>query len=407
MMVDQQSKTKKRIVLLGVASGMIALLLAFLTLGFNEFYKLKLETINKLETQTDMLIFGVGPALIFDDKDAADKTLESLRSDRSINRVRIYNTKGQEFTSFIALDQDGDIHFKKDIIYQNDKIGRLEIDARYAGLTDRFKNYIIIVLIIFVLSIPITFVLSAPLRDQVSQAVGQLSEMTSSLERSNKELETLLYIVSHDLKEPLRSIEYFTTAVKEDYFDKLDDKSKDYFNRVITAAGRMRLLLDDILMMSRARRMKPPDEIVNGEDLVNEALARLEGKIKQVNAKITISKEFPMYKVERIWATQALLNLIANALKFTNNGQVPHIEISPYKENGIIGIVVADRGPGVPPEFAKKIFELFQRAVDRDVEGTGAGLAIVLEVAHRHNGNAWVRPREGGGSEFIITFAKN
>ena len=406
MTEDQQARTRKRIILLGIASAVIALLLAFLALGVYEFYKLKEETVNKLESQTDMLIFGVGPALMFEDKDAANKTLESLRSDRSINRVRIYNAKGQEFSSFIGNDNDGDIHFKKDIVYQNEKMGRLEIDARYAGLTDRFRNYIIIVFIVFILSIPITFILSAPLRNQASKSVVQLSEITTSLERSNRELETLLYIVSHDLKEPLRSIEYFSTSVKEEYFDKLDDKAKDYFGRVIMAASRMRLLLDDILMMSRARRMKLPDEMVNGESIINEALARLEGKIKQVNARITVAQEFPMYKVERIWATQAILNLIANALKFTNEGQVPNIEISPYHENGQIGIMVSDRGPGVPAEFTKKIFELFQRAVERNVEGTGAGLAIVLEVAHRHNGNAWVRPREGGGSEFIITFVK-
>ncbi len=406
MTEDQQAKTRKRIILLGIASAVIALLLAFLTLGFYEFYKLKEETVNKLESQTDMLIFGVGPALMFDDRDSADKTLESLRSDRSINRVRIYNTKGQEFTSFIALDQDGDIHFKKDIIYQNEKIGRLEIDARYVGFVDRFRNYFIIILIIFIFSIPITFILSAPLRNQVSKAVGQLSELTTRLEQSNGELETLLYIVSHDLKEPLRSIEYFSTSVKEEYFNKLDDKGKDYFDRVILAASRMRLLLDDILMMSRARRMKPPDEMVNGENIINDALARLEGKIKQVNARITIAKEFPKYKVERMWATQAVLNLIANALKFTNEGEVPNIEICPYNEKGQTGIMVSDRGPGVPPEHTRKIFELFQRAVERKVEGTGAGLAIVLEVAHRHNGDAWVQPREGGGSEFIITFAK-
>jgi len=406
MTQDQQAQTRKRIILLGIASAVIALLLAFLTLGFYEFYKIKQEAVNKLESQTDMLIFGVGPALMFEDKDTANTTLESLRSDRSINRVRIYNTKGQEFTSFIALDRDGDVHFKKDIIYRNEKIGRLEIDARYVGLAERFRNYIIIVFIIFIISIPITFVLSAPLRNQVSKAVGLLSETTASLERSNRELETLLYIVSHDLKEPLRSIEYFSTSVKEEYFDKLDEKGKDYFDRVIAAANRMRLLLDDILMMSRARRMKSPDEMVNGENIINEALARLEGKIKQVNAKITIAQEFPMYKVERIWATQAILNLIANALKFTNEGEAPNIEICPYREKGQIGIMVSDRGPGVPPEYTKKIFELFQRAVDRKVEGTGAGLAIVLEVAHRHNGDAWVQPREGGGSEFIITFAK-
>jgi two-component system sensor histidine kinase/response regulator len=245
------------------------------------------------------------------------------------------------------------------------------------------------------------------IQNELKQASRLADIGTKNLEQSNRELETLLYIVSHDLKEPLRSIEYFSTSVKDEYLANLDEKGKDHFGRVIMAASRMRLLLDDILMTSRARRMKLPDEIVNGKNLISEALSRLEGKIKQVNAKINIAKEFPMYKVERVWATQAVLNLIANALKFTNEGEAPDIEICPYRENGHVGIMVADRGPGVPPEYDKKIFELFQRAVDRKVEGTGAGLAIVLEVARRHNGDAWVQPREGGGSEFIITFAKD
>src|ERR1700722_18494747 len=100
--VQEAEITKKKILLIGIASGVIALLLAFLALGVYEFYKIKQEATTKLESQADMLIFGVGPALMFEDKDAADKTLESLRSDRSINRVRIYNTKGKEFTSFIV-----------------------------------------------------------------------------------------------------------------------------------------------------------------------------------------------------------------------------------------------------------------------------------------------------------------
>jgi signal transduction histidine kinase len=101
-------------------------------------------------------------------------------------------------------------------------------------------------------------------------------------------------------------------------------------------------------------------------------------------------------------------NLVANALKFTRPNEPPEIEIAPYHANGTapaeVGLVVRDRGSGVAPEHAERIFQLFQRAVGREVEGTGAGLAIVRQVAERHGGRAWVQPREGGGAEFILTF---
>jgi signal transduction histidine kinase len=167
-------------------------------------------------------------------------------------------------------------------------------------------------------------------------------------------------------------------------------------------------LLDDILALSRSQRIGPPTEIVDGEVIVLEALKRLEAKITATHAQIRVAKNFDGLRVDRIWATQAIYNLIANALKFNRNGDPPDVEIEPFRPDGsnseAAGIAVRDRGPGVPKEHAERIFQLFQRAVGREIEGTGAGLAIVRQIAERHGGNAWVEQREGGGSEFIITF---
>jgi signal transduction histidine kinase len=108
---------------------------------------------------------------------------------------------------------------------------------------------------------------------------------------------------------------------------------------------------------------------------------------------------------------EVLFHLIGNALKFTVDGAAPMVEIAafgttpdPDCREGEAGFVVRDRGPGVPAESRERIFNLFRRAVGRQVPGTGVGLAIVREVAERHRGRAFVRPREGGGSEFIVTF---
>ena len=114
-------------------------------------------------------------------------------------------------------------------------------------------------------------------------------------------------------------------------------------------------------------------------------LRRLDDKIKEAGATVQVAKDLPRLKGNRTWATQGVYNLITNALKFHHNGQAPEVEIAPYhptvEDGPVAGIVVRDRGPGVAPEHAERIFELFQRAVGRKVEGTGAGLAIVRQVA--------------------------
>jgi signal transduction histidine kinase len=222
----------------------------------------------------------------------------------------------------------------------------------------------------------------------------------------NRELETILYVISHDLREPLRAIEQFSRVVIDRYSERVDARGRDLLARTARAAVRMRTLLDDLLELSRARRVRPPDDGVDGAEIVAEALDRLSTRIEETGAKVRIARDLARVRADRTWAVAALYNLLANALKFTREGERPQIEIAPYRDarDGTTGFRVLDKGPGVAPEHAERIFRLFQRAVGREVEGTGAGLAIVAAVAERHGGRAWVQPRDGGGSEFIITF---
>jgi signal transduction histidine kinase len=244
----------------------------------------------------------------------------------------------------------------------------------------------------------------------LQKEIAERGRARAEIAAKNRDLETLLYVTSHDLREPLRAIENFSRIVHDRYKNQLDAKGQDFLQRVIQGAQRLNRLLDDILALSRSQRIGPPAETVEGEVIVVEALKRLEAKIDLTKAQIRVGKNFDGLRVDKIWATQAIYNLIANALKFTRNGEPPNIEIEPYRSNGAgsdgLGITVRDRGPGVPEEHAERIFQLFQRAVGREVEGTGAGLAIVRQIAERHGGNAWVRPREGGGAEFVITFSR-
>jgi PAS domain S-box-containing protein len=237
----------------------------------------------------------------------------------------------------------------------------------------------------------------------------RVQERTAEILKKTRDLETLLYVTSHDLREPLRSIENFSRMVQDRYADRLDEKGQDFLRRVVRGAQRMDRLMTDILALSRAQRMDLPAEEVEGERIVEEALLRLSDKIKETGATVQVVKPLPRFRANSTWATQGVYNLLTNALKFARPHEAPDIEIASYHPNGTesaeVGLIVRDRGPGVAPEHAERIFQLFQRAVGREIEGTGAGLAIVRQVAERHGGRAWVQSREGGGAEFILTFA--
>ncbi len=227
--------------------------------------------------------------------------------------------------------------------------------------------------------------------------------------QKKKDLETLLYVVSHDLREPLRAIQSFSALLDERYGDELEGKAADFLRRIQAASNRMTALLDDVLSLSRINKMQTPMERVDGAELVQAAMKELEKRIQDTDAKIVVSSDLPELRANYTYAKQALTNLIGNALKFVNPGEKPDIEITPHvsKSDHIVGVEVRDRGPGIPEESLGRVFKLFQRAVGRDVEGTGAGLAIVKQIAQKHGGDVWYEPRSGGGAKFTITFSRN
>ena len=237
------------------------------------------------------------------------------------------------------------------------------------------------------------------------EGITEWKRVESLLEARNRELENLLYVTSHDLREPLRAVLGFSKIVEEHYQRQLDAAGRDCLARVTRAANRLDRLLGEIWTLSRVRRIERPSAPVELRELVRNAVSQLDERIRETGAKVEIRDGFTSLPVHPTWVTQAIYNLVLNSLKFVRPGESPHIEVAPWQNgDAALGVVVRDRGPGVAPEHAERIFRLFQRAVGREVEGTGAGLAIVREVAERHGGRAWVQSRAGGGSEFIMTF---
>ena len=241
-----------------------------------------------------------------------------------------------------------------------------------------------------------------------AQLEAEVAHRTAELARAHRDLETIFFVASHDLREPIRSVQSFSEMVRTRYSDRLDERGVDYLERIDRASARMHTLLESLLELSRAQRLNVPGERVAAGDIVQSVLERLSDTIRATNAKIVVNDHLPELRVNPTWAAAAVYNLISNALKYTKPGEAPQIEIEGFSprpgEPDGLGLIVKDRGVGVSAQLRERIFELFFRGVGREVEGTGTGLAIVRQVAERHGGSAWVRAREGGGSEFVVTF---
>jgi PAS domain S-box-containing protein len=242
--------------------------------------------------------------------------------------------------------------------------------------------------------------------EDIKESRDVLEYQKLSLEATNKELDDFTYIVSHDLKEPLRSIDAYSKFVMDDYKDKIGEEGKHYLERVRANAERMKKLIEDLLEISRLKRRGGTIEEVETKELVDEIKMRLEYLIKQKNAEITVKDNLPKIFCDRVRLTEVFLNLISNAIKYDDKPK-PIIEIGYGDKGDMHEFYVKDNGIGIKEEYFDKIFEIFQRLGRKeDVEGTGAGLTIVKKIVQLHKGEIWLKSKIGEGTVFYFTIPK-
>jgi signal transduction histidine kinase len=231
----------------------------------------------------------------------------------------------------------------------------------------------------------------------------------------NTELLAFNYISSHDLQEPLRKIQTLAGRILDKETQNLSDTGKDYFHRIQSAAGRMRQLIEDLLVYSRTNIAERKFQKVDLNVIIEEVKAELKENIEEKHAIIETSE---MCEVEVIpfQFRQLIHNLLRNSLKFSNPKRTPHILIKSRITKGnelnnskLIGtktychISVTDNGIGFEPEYKDRIFEVFQKLHNREVyEGTGIGLAIVKKIAENHNGFVTATSQLNNGATFDI-----
>jgi signal transduction histidine kinase len=227
--------------------------------------------------------------------------------------------------------------------------------------------------------------------------------LISELERRNAELERFTYTVSHDLKSPLVTINGFLGYLESDAASGNMDRFKIDRQRIQGAVDRMRVLLDDLLELSRIGRLMNPPENISFEDIARDAQELVHGQIEARNVTVLTQPNLPVVRGDRQRLIEIMQNLIDNAIKYMGDQINPLIEIGQNgEEDGKPVFFVRDNGIGIAPEYHERVFGLFNK-LDARSDGTGVGLALVKRIVEFHGGRIWVESEAGKGSTFYFT----
>lgn len=230
----------------------------------------------------------------------------------------------------------------------------------------------------------------------------RVDERTAELQRANEQLESFSYSVAHDLRAPLRAMSGFSAILLEDFGPKLDPIALGYLNRITSSADRMSELIDDLLMFAQVARTELTRSRVPFEALARQVCADLGQNYP--STQLVVGPMPDAYGDANL-LRQVLSNLVGNALKFSAKRDQPRVELGfGMSPKGSFGFFVRDNGVGFNPDYASKLFGVFQRLHStQEFEGTGVGLAIVHRIIHRHGGEIWADSQLDHGATFWFT----
>jgi signal transduction histidine kinase len=229
-----------------------------------------------------------------------------------------------------------------------------------------------------------------------------LQAHTAELQRSNAELEQFAYVASHDLQEPLRKVASFSQLLQRRYAGKLDARADQYIEFAVDGAKRMQALINDLLAYSRVGRSDREPTLVSSDAALTQARANLAEQIEETGATIETG-HLPLVLAELPLLIAVFQNLLSNALKFSG-GKPPRVVITVQRDEPFWLFSFSDNGIGIEPEYAERIFVIFQRLHERSAfAGTGIGLSVTRKIIEYFGGRIWLDTTFTGGTRFYFT----
>ena len=246
-----------------------------------------------------------------------------------------------------------------------------------------------------------------PTSENPTHKLGVFRDITNrkaaelQLKQVNRELDAFVSTVSHDLRSPLTPLIGYAEILEERYQDQLDDLGRDCLGEIKHTAGRMTVLLEDLLSLARVGQLKLPERPQNATAIAEDALQELADKVLERKALVKIDS-LPKIRIPESLLFDLFRNLLGNALKYAAATN-PQIEVRGQALSGRVRYLVVDHGPGIPAAEREMVFEPFKRGSSSDgVAGTGIGLATVAKIARVYQGAAWAEETPGGGSTFVV-----
>ncbi|MGV9373530.1 sensor histidine kinase [Micromonospora tulbaghiae] len=240
-------------------------------------------------------------------------------------------------------------------------------------------------------------------RERIEWVNSQLQKQAEELTRSNRDLEQFAYVASHDLQEPLRKVASFCQLLQRRYAGQLDERADQYIAFAVDGAQRMQRLINDLLAFSRIGRLTTGFTEVDLNKVMGDVAGQTEAALQYSDAELTWG-EMPTIRGEEPLLTNLLVNLVSNSVKFRRPDVPPKVHVSARLVDGEWEISCRDNGIGIEPEFADKIFVIFQRLHSKDAyPGTGIGLAIVKKIVEYHGGRVWVDTDADEGTTIRFT----
>ncbi len=233
--------------------------------------------------------------------------------------------------------------------------------------------------------------------------IEERESLLKQIESINKEFQDFVYIISHDLKAPLRAIMALTDWISSDYADKFDTDGKEQLKMLTARVTRMQNLLDGVLQYSRIGRIKEDPSPIDLNQLLPEVIKSLDAPSK---IHITVEGKLPVINSEPARIQQIFTHLLSNAVRFMDKPE-GLVNIACVEENGFWKFSVTDNGPGIPEQHFEKIFRLFQTLQAKDqFESTGVGLTLAKKIVELYGGKIWLTSTVGQGTTFFFTLPK-